>query len=513
MFDFFKKISKHYMQDSRDHIDRTEKIRISSSLDKILDFFRNEFDQSADLVVREIRIANLKAAVIIVDGLIDKNTFSINVLKVIMNKKFLNDLNVSNQTPEKIFETMRDDLVAFPDQIEVFTYEDALNLVTCGFALVALDGSDKILALGVQGYFVRGLAEPTAEKSQRGCREGFIEAIRVNMTMIRRRIRSPKLKFENLILGSISQTYVSMCYLTSMADTKIIEEIKKRLSSVDIETITTAGCISPFLEAENDLSLFSSVGFSERPDTVCGKISEGRVAILIDGIPTVLIVPYLFVENFQNIDDYALRPYFASFNRILKFFSFLVSILLPGMYVALGTFNPELFPGEILNKIALATGSTPFSMMTETLLIHFIYEVVREAGLRLPQTLAHAVSIVGGLVIGQTAIDSGLIGGPTLMIVALTAISSYVIPNLYEPITFLRLIFIISGGILGIWGIMMFFTAMLINICSKTNFGIPFTAPIAPFDIFGMRDVFLRFSWKILSKKENNIQSMPGTKI
>ncbi|MCL2312222.1 MAG: spore germination protein, partial [Firmicutes bacterium] len=179
--------------------------------------------------------------------------------------------------------------------------------------------------------------------------------------------------------------------------------------------------------------------------------------------------------------------------------------------VGFSTFNPELIPSQLLIKMALAIGATPFSLMLETLVIHFLYEIVREAGLRIPHNLGHAISVVGGLVVGNAAVEAGLIGAPTIMIVALTVISSFVVPNLYEPIAILRLFFIIAGGTLGIWGIMIFFSAVLVNLCSKSNFGIPFTAPISPFSLFGMRDTVLRTSWKTLSKNRNRIQKMPGT--
>jgi spore germination protein KA len=507
VFNFFEKIINYYKTAPKHGKNSKQNRKISKSLNENLIFFKKEFDQSADLAIRELKICNIPAAVITVDGLIDKNMLSNNVLKVIMGEEFR---ELSEKDPEKTYEYLRDKAIAFPDQIEITTYEDAIILGTSGFALLALEGSTRMLAIGVQGFSFRGIAEPTAEASQRGPREGFVEPIRINITMIRRRMRNAKLKFEMLQSGTTSQTAVALCYITDRVSSEILNEIKNRLNNADLATITTSGCISAYLEEEGDLSLFSSVGLTERPDTVCGKISEGRVAVLIDGSSTVLIVPYLFVENFHTIDDYSSRPYFATLNRILKFLAFFVATLLPGLYVGLGTFNPELFPGELLNKIALSVGATPFSLMLETLTIHFIYEIMREAGLRLPQTLGHAVSIVGGLVIGDAAINSGLIGAPTLMVVALTAICSYVIPTLYEPIAILRFLFIIFGGLFGTWGIMILFSAVLINICSKSNFGIPFLSPISPFGAFGMRDTFIRASWRTLSKGRGNIQTMPG---
>ena len=175
----------------------------------------------------------------------------------------------------------------------------------------------------------------------------------------------------------------------------------------------------------------------------------------------------------------------------------------------MGTFNPEVFPEELMNKIATAIATTPLPLMLETLVIHFIYEIMREAGLRLPKPLGHAVSIVGALVIGDTAISSGLIGATTLMVVALTAISSYVIPTLYEPIAILRLLFILVGGILGLWGVMLLLSMVIVSICGKTTYGVPFSAPVSPFSLFSMRDVAVRSNWKILSNGANTVQHMP----
>ena len=380
-----------------------------------------------------------------------------------------------------------------------------------GFAVIAVDGYDQMLAIGIQGFSFRGISEPTSEVMQTGSKEGFVEAMRINMTMVRRRIKNPKLKFETMTVGGISKTDICLCYITGLVSNKILEEIRSRINKIDLDTLLASGYMTPYLEREGDLSLFSSVGNSERPDTVCAKIAEGRVAVLIDGTPNALITPYLFVEYFQTLDDYSERPYFATLTRWLKYLSFFIATLLPGLYVAIATFHPEFFSGELLNKIAKAVATTPFSLMVETLLIHFIYEIMREAGLRLPRPLGHAVSIVGALVIGETAVSAGLIGAPTLMVVALTAISSYVIPSLYEPIAILRMIFILAGGLMGIWGIMIVFCIVLINVCAKSNYGVPFTAPLSPFSMFSMRDVLVRAGWKTLSKKSSNIKNMPGT--
>ena len=439
--------------------------------------------------------------------MISKDTLTQSVLLPIIN------FDIKGKTGEEKFNFIKDNLVVACDQTQVSNFEDAFNMIMSGFALFAVDGYDSMLALGVQGFSFRSISEPSSELMQRGSREGFIEALMINLNLIRRRIKSTDLKFELMQLGKVSKTSICLCYLESKVSKEILGKVKKNLEEINLETILESGYIIPYLESQGDFSLFSSVGMTERPDTLCGKISEGRIAILVDGTPNALIVPYFFVEYFQHLDDYSMHSYFATFTRWLKYMAFFLSTLLPGLYVGISTFNPEILPGPILSKIALAVGTTPFSLMFETIIIHLIYEIMREAGLRIPRPLGHAVSIVGALVIGETAVSAGLIGAPTLMVVALTAISSYVIPNLYEPISILKFAFIIVGGLLGIWGIMILFTLVLVNLCFKNTYGIPFTAPIAPFNIFAMRDVIVRSGWSFLAKKIIKVQDFPGSEV
>lgn len=508
MFSYIKKLAQLYtVPESVKNANecKNNNKKITASLENTINYFKIQFDKSADLTIRELEIKDTPAAIITIEGMINKEVLSSSVINPIVESDF------SIKDPVKKYVYIRDNLLSTSEQVEVTTFEQAFTLVMSGFALIAVDGNDCILALGIQGFSFRGVSEPTAEVMQRGSKEGFVEPLRINMTLIRRRMKNPKLKFELMKLGSVSNTDVCLCYLRDTVSPKILNEIRIRLSRVNLQTVMAAGYITPYLEDQKDHSLFNSTGISERPDTVCGKIAEGRVCILVDGTPSVIIAPYLFVEYFQNMDDYLSRPYYATFIRWLKYFSFFLATMLPGLYVAAGTFNPELFPEELLTKIAKAIGTTPFPLIIEALVIHFIYEVMREAGLRLPKPLGHAVSIVGALVIGDTAIKSGLIGATTLMVLAVTAISSYVIPNLYEPIAVLRLIFILVGGTMGMWGIMLLLCILLLNLCAKSSFGVPFVAPITPFSLFGMRDVAIRASWKILAKDPNLVQNMPGS--
>ena len=505
MYDFINIIKDIYTQKTGEK-NAVSKTILNSSLKSNLDYIRRDFNNAADLTIHEMSLSGIDSAVISIDNLISKDILALGIIKPMFEYSFTG-------SPESCLSDIQYKILYIDDITEITTFEELYSFIMSGFAVIALEGCPKMLAVGIQGYKSRSISEPESDVIQRGSKEGFVEPLRTNMTLIRRRMKSPKLNLEIMTIGRLSKTEICLCYLSDTASPKIISMLKERLNKVNIDTVLAAGYLVPYLEEEGRVSPFSTVGVTERPDTVCGKITEGRIAVLVDGVPSALIVPYLFAEYFQTLDDYSNKPYFATFTRWLKYAAFLISILLPGIYTALGTFNPEMFPTLMLNKIAGSIGDTPLSLMAETILILLVYEIMRESGLRMPQPLGYAVSIVGGLVIGDTAINAGLIGAPTLMVVAISAICSYIIPNLYAPAAILRLMFTVAGGLFGIWGVSALFCLVFINLCSKNSFGIPYTSPITPTGAALMRDVAVRAGWKTLSAKTEMVQNMPGANV
>lgn len=475
------------------------------SLKENLERFQSDFDGSIDFITRRLRIAGVEAAFLSMEGMVNKQIAAQSVLTPVMNAAF-----PSGDPPEK-FAYLRDCVLSAVDQKEVFEYTESLNLLMSGFAILLLDGCRSVLAIGLQGYSFRSVGEPQNESMQHGAREGFVEPVQINMTLLRRRLKTPQLKFEKLMAGRESSTFLCLCYLRDRASPELVRAVRRQVAQMDLDAVLAAGYVTPFFRRPDSFSLFNTVGVSERPDTVCGKIEEGRVALLIDGTPNVVILPHLFLENFQSFDDYANRPFYAVFTRILKLIAFFLAMFFPGFYVAASTFHPELIPEPLLLKIAQSELNTPFSIMLEAIVIHIIYEIMREAGLRAPKVLGHAVSIVGALVIGDAAVNSGLVGAPTLMVIAVTAISSYLVPSLYEPVAICRLILILIGGTIGFWGLMTAMFLMTANLCSEASFGVPFGAPVSPFGKASMRDAVLRAGWKKLGKRVEKIQDLPGS--
>ena len=478
--------------------------RLSQSLTENTRFFQQKFQNAMDFMLRDLDLGGVPAALLGLDGLVNKQVITLSIL----------DPLLAAPPPEKPGEAalayIEGQVLATMEQKRVGDTAQALTLLMSGFALLLVEGCREGLAFGVQGFATRGPEEPQNEVMQRGAKDGFTESFLTNIAMIRRRLKTTDLKFEKVEVGAQSHTPLALCYLQGVASPVILAQVKQRLAACDLQTVLGAGYLSGFLDRGR---LFRGVGMTERPDVVCGKIEEGRIAILVEGTPSALLVPFLFVESFQTLDDYLARPFYGTFLRWLKYAAFFLSAFLPGLYVAIVTHHPEMLPEALLLKIAESESQTPFPIMAETLLLYFLYEVLREAGLRAPRSLSATVSIVGGLVVGDTAVAAGLVGAPSLLVVALTAIAGYAVPRLYEPLALLRLGFLLAGNFLGVWGVVIGLTVLLMDLCGTSSFGVPLLSPIAPFrGELAVRDVLARIDWRRLARRRATVQTMPGSR-
>ena len=480
------------------------RVRLNRDLMENMVKVRALSQNSTDLLERQIEVSGVPVAILMCEGMVNLQLFT----QILVRP--LTELSLENADGEAVARWVSRETVLSGDQKEFFTYDELFSFLMAGFVVLLIDGVDRGIACGMQGYSFRSVSEPSTEMNITGSREGFVEPIRVNQTMIRRRLRTPSLKFEMYPIGEKSRTDICLVYLTDTADPRMVEEVKRRLGKLSSDILLSQGYLRPYLEGQ-PLSPFSSVGTTERPDTLCAKINEGRIGILVDGTPFALVVPYLFEEHFQSMDDYSYRPYYGSFIRLLKYFAFLLSIFLPGGYVAITSFSPEMLPDSLLLNIAASEQQTPFSMMTEALVIHLIYEIMREAGLRLPRPVGHAVSIIGALVIGDAAVKAGIIGSSMVMVVALTALSSFVVPSLYEPAAILKFVFILVGGTWGLFGISVGFVLLLTNLCALESLGVPVMAPLSPCAPADLRDGLWRTGWKKLGSFRLRIQDLPGS--
>lgn len=466
--------------------------------------FRELFGESFDLVIKNTQVNGIGAAFLVLDGMYDNLLVSSAVIAPVLEMKF------GTTEPQMIYDHINEYRASECDTKEAITMQDAVQNLLSGCILLLIDGVPKCLAFSVQGYPKRSIDQPESEAQEFGSHEGFVDMYKDNVTLVRRRIKSPFVRFETLTVGETSHTTLCVCYHVKRADPVIVNDVKSKLGNMQLDIVPGAGAVRPFLEAKG-LSFFTSVGLTERPDVFAAKLAEGRIGILVDGTPYALIVPYLFIENFHSLDDYLSRPYYTLIARLLKIICFFADVFLPGIYVAVGTFHQEIFPSDVIFEVASSLQGTPFPLVVESLVIHFIYEIVREAGLRMPKSMGHAVSIVGALVIGDAAVTAGLISAPMLIIVAITAICSAVISPLHQASSVLRMVFIIVGGMAGLYGIMLGFGIVAVNLCSVSSFGVPFTSPISPFDRYASRDSLLFAGWKKVGKRFIQVQKLRGS--
>lgn len=434
------------------------------------------------------------------DGLCDSQRIAENAIKPL--------LSFGGKLPsEDLLDFVGNNILYNTEQKKETSLDTAVTELLRGSLLIFFEGEKECIVFGVQKIPERSLDEPDNEVQEFGSREGFTENIKTNITLVRKRLCTTNLKIESTEMGKTSKTRIIICYMADRVNSETLTEVRTRLCSLDIDTVFAAGYLRKVLDTKTK-SLFTMVGQTQRPDTFAAKICEGKVGIIVDGTPFALVVPRLFVENFQTLDDYINRPYYAAFMRGVRLLSFLISIFLPGSFVAIGLFHQEMIPDDMLYNIVLMESNTLFTLTAEALIIHFIYETVREAGLRMPQSIGHAVSIVGALVIGDAAVTAGLIGAPMLIIVAMTAICSLVTSELYQPIAILRIVFIIIGGFSGLYGIMIGAAALVINLTSMTDYSVPFTAPVSPYNNSFFRDSFFRLGIEKLGRKIFDINGL-----
>lgn len=482
----------------------TERL-LTGVLEEDLVEIRRQVANSDDLLVHRHKTGGVEVAAVMFDGLVSNTQVSDFLLRPLT--RIPDDLN----TGRKVYDYLSGGgVIMAGEQKEVRAMGELMTMAMSGFAVVLVEGIPAGIALGYQGFKTRGVDEPSAERNLRGSREGFTESINANMGMVRRRMRTPLLTIEGATAGTVSNTAVKLFYLRGIATPELVRRIKERIEKIEISVVLDSGYLQPFLDGKR-LSLFSGIGVTERPDTLCAKLSEGRVAVMVEGTPFALILPYLFVEHFQSLDDYIHRPYFASFVRLLKLFSFFLTVLLPGYYVAVVSFHPELIPQPLLTQFVGSALDTPMPVVVEALVVFFLYELLREAGLRIPSPIGHAMGIVGGIVIGDAAVTAGIIGLPMVIIIALTAVSSFVVPSLYEPVTVLRFGFILVGGVLGLYGVYLCFVLLVMNLCSIKVMGVPVTSPISPAEGYSFRDMFIRVGWKLLQKEDLRVEDLPGS--
>ncbi len=370
-------------------------------------------------------------------------------------------------------------LLCVQESCELTDVETLVHKLYSGHMAILIDGDAVGRGASITGFKTRSISQPIDEVNILGGKEGFIESLRVNQTILRRRLKSPALRMETIQIGAVSKTSCALVYLEGTAPQNLIDRVREKLQNARVDMVTDDGAVRLLLN-EKTWSPFSEIAHTERPDTLAARLYEGRLGVLIDGTPFALILPSVFTDNFSELDDYGFKTLFSNLIRVIRYAAFLIGALLPGLYVAIVTLHPELMPRTLLLTIVVAQESLPFPLVLEMIFLLIIYEIMREAGLRLPRQIGHAVSLVGALVIGETAAAAGIIGTPTILVAAVAIISTYVVPSLSEACVVLRFAFVLIGGIFGLLGVTLGLGVFCLMICRTTQFGAPLSAGLSP---------------------------------
>lgn len=378
----------------------------------------------------------------------------------------------------------------------IVSQNDIYPAVLSGSAVILVEGIPAGLEVSIAGGERRAVQEPTSQTVIRGPKEGFTEEIATNVALIRRKIRSPDLRFVTHTIGKVTQTRVIVVYIEQIANAEAVKEVNKRLRAIKTDSILESGYIEEFIQ-DAPLSVFPTMLNTERPDTVAGSLLDGQFAVLIDGTPFALIAPVTFFNFFQTPEDYYQRYDISTFLRVIRLISFMVSLLLPSLFIALTTFQQEMIPTTLLVTLAAQREGSPFPALMEALLMELTFEVIREAGVRMPRAIGPAISIVGALVIGQAAVEAGLVSGAMVIVVAFTAISNFVIPyfSMATSVRLLRFILMFLAGSLGLFGIMAGTIPILAHLLSLQSFGADYFMPFSPFYKSNMKDLLIRVPW------------------
>ncbi len=486
-----------------------EKILISSSLEENEKNFLQRFENTTDFVIRHFSFNGVggkkeKAFVAFADGLIRQELLSESVIKPLMHGDEVFILPITEKLSK--IEAVNEMLLSIGDVRIGKEFEKAIEAILNGDCVLFIENSNEFSIISCKGFDKRSVEQPTYDVSMRGPRESFNENLRTNTSLLRRRIKNTNLIFENVILGEKSNTIVSITYMRGLAEPKLIKEVKRRLSYINTDMILESGYVEQFIE-DNPFSVFSTMGMTERPDVLAAKLMEGRIGIIVDGSPFVLTVPYLFVEAFQNPEDYYSRTIYSSIIRIFRYLAFFISILLPGTYVAMTSFHQELIPPTLLFNIAASGEGVPFSSFMEISLFLLIYELLKEAGVHMPKNIGQTISIVGGLVMGEAAIRAGLIGAPVVILISFTAVSGFVVPTIGNEVTLLRWIFLFLGGLMGGFGIVIGLIGLTIHVTGMSSFGYEYFSPFMPCRPGDLKDTLVRSPLWFMHKRPYSMAS------
>lgn len=452
------------------------------------------FNNSSDLILYEFKtLADDMALVVYINGFIDKNALNQNILKPLM-QNLISPLDIKST-------------VLISGMEESDSMDDVITAINFGNVILFHEGLEICYFLNLSSYEKRVVEQSENEQVLKGPKEAFVEDIGVNKTLIRRKIRNKDLVFEDYVFGEQTNTKVSIFYMNGIVNMEVLEELKQRLGKIKIDSVLDISYIEEYIDDEPRSSI-NTMYNTEKPDVAAGKILEGRVGLLCDGSPNVITVPKVLIESYMTPEDYYLKPIHGSYLRLIRFVSYFISVTLAGVYISLANFHQEMIPTDLLISMARQREGVPLPSFLEALLMILFFEFLKEAGLRLPKAVGQTATIVGGLVIGQAAVDAGLVSAVMVIIVAASGITEFVNPQLKAITISSRLFIFMLGSAFGLYGVVCGILIIIFRVISIRSFGVPYLYPLAPYDKEGMKDAFFRKSLKEMNYRPKYISSI-----
>lgn len=459
------------------------------NIDKNIQLMQTLFKDDTTFKTREISCASDGRCVIFFcDGMVKNDIINESIITPITRFNYVCD-------GETRLTLLQKQHLQSNDIKRVSSMDDILGGVLYGDTVLFCNGCSDALVINTKGFQTRAISEPGSEQILGGPREGFTEAIMVNVSLVRRKIKSHTLKFKFIEIGKKSRTNCAICYIDDVVDKNVLKEVERRLAKIDIDCVLDSNYVREII-SENAYSPVKTIGTTERPDVVASKLLEGRVAIMVDGTPMVLTAPYVLIEQVQSSEDYYLDFYFASFSRFLRILGFFCSVLVLPLYIALVTFHPEILPTPLLLSISEARNGVPLPTVVEGFALLFVFEILREAATRTPTVVGQTLGIVGALVLGQAAVEARFVSAPIVIIVAFSGITGLMLPKLRSAVVLLRIFFAILASAFGLFGIIFGALWSLILVCSMYSFGIPVISNITTYKHATKRDSMVRSPWK-----------------
>ncbi|WP_347490662.1 spore germination protein [Desulfoscipio sp. XC116] len=480
---------------------------LSSDIEDNLRGLKEIFHDCTDVVFREFLFARqeqIKLALIYIDGLADKDLISNQIMRT-LSLEAPAATDRAAITKDNAWHYIKMHGLCAHQLQDSPELDNVLNAILSGDSVLLVDGHADALIVGSRGWAARSIEDSKTETVVRGPRESFVETLRTNTSMLRRKIKNQNLKIEMLQLGEITKTDIAVIYIKNIVNEGLVQEVKKRLSGIKIDAVLESGYIEELIR-DNPYSIFPTLSHTDRPDRVAAHLLEGRVAIMVDGTPMVLVAPYLFIEAIQSPEDYYEQSFFMSGVRLLRIISLILALTLPSLYIAIISFHHEMLPTPLLLSIAAQREAVPFPVFVEALLMELAFEIIREAGIRLPRDVGQAVSIVAALIIGQAAVQAGLVAGATIIVVALTAMASFTV-YYSGSISFrlLRFPMMFLAASFGLFGIIGCIIALVVHMASLRSFGVPYLAPLSPVITQDLKDSAIRVPWWAMHKRPHLI--------